>query len=102
MVSEQCDCLKTHFWAAFNKRITGLGAGEGAGGSTPKHREVEVPPEWLIPLRELAMKQRVGHGSTAEVFRAAWRGTDVAVKRVAPDARNSRRKSAMDGGRAAE
>eukprot|EP00930_Biecheleria_cincta_P041917 TRINITY_DN2881_c0_g1_i1.p1 TRINITY_DN2881_c0_g1~~TRINITY_DN2881_c0_g1_i1.p1 ORF type:complete len:519 (+),score=86.37 TRINITY_DN2881_c0_g1_i1:24-1559(+) len=37
---------------------------------------------WEIDSRELEMLERVGVGATAEVYRAEWHGTDVAVKKM--------------------
>lgn len=31
------------------------------------------------------MQEKIGQGSTAEIYRAIWRGLDVAVKCIAPD-----------------
>ena len=35
-----------------------------------------------ICLEELRLEELLGTGSTAEVYRAAWHGTDVAVKKL--------------------
>jgi serine/threonine protein kinase len=43
---------------------------------------VDVPAEWAIPRQELNLVRRIGFGATSEVWRANWRGTDVAVKQV--------------------
>ncbi|CAI5993961.1 unnamed protein product [Closterium sp. NIES-64] len=53
---------------------------------------VPVPPvaaqavlgseQWTIDFNELRLGIRVGIGSFGEVFRAVWRGTEVAVKRL--------------------
>eukprot|EP00747_Dinoflagellata_sp_TGD_P165726 gnl/TRDRNA2_/TRDRNA2_187440_c0_seq1.p1 gnl/TRDRNA2_/TRDRNA2_187440_c0~~gnl/TRDRNA2_/TRDRNA2_187440_c0_seq1.p1 ORF type:complete len:389 (-),score=62.53 gnl/TRDRNA2_/TRDRNA2_187440_c0_seq1:104-1138(-) len=37
---------------------------------------------WKVALSELQLGDRIGVGTTAEVFRASWNGTDVAVKRL--------------------
>jgi len=37
---------------------------------------------WEVDPAELALGELLGSGSTAEVFRASWHGTDVAVKRL--------------------
>lgn len=38
--------------------------------------------EWVIQGDELELGRRIGSGSFGEVFRAQWRHTDVAVKRL--------------------
>jgi len=38
--------------------------------------------EWEVDLGELSFKNLVGTGTTAEVYRASWHGTDVAVKQL--------------------
>ena len=38
--------------------------------------------EWVIQSSEIELGRRIGSGSFGEVFRAQWRHTDVAVKRV--------------------
>lgn len=38
--------------------------------------------EWLISWDEIELGRRIGAGSYGEVFRAQWRHTDVAVKRL--------------------
>lgn len=38
--------------------------------------------EWLIAWDEIELGRRIGAGSYGEVFRAQWRHTDVAVKRI--------------------
>ncbi|KAK9808194.1 hypothetical protein WJX73_007130 [Symbiochloris irregularis] len=38
--------------------------------------------EWEIPVEELELGPRIGIGSYGEVYRAVWRHTDVAVKRL--------------------
>ncbi|CAI7768928.1 unnamed protein product [Closterium sp. NIES-53] len=38
--------------------------------------------QWTIDFNELRLGIRVGIGSFGEVFRAVWRGTEVAVKRL--------------------
>jgi hypothetical protein len=37
---------------------------------------------WLIPAAELSMEQEIGRGASGIVFKAKWRGTPVAVKRI--------------------
>jgi hypothetical protein len=44
----------------------------------PGHRPVLVKP--LIPWSEVQLKEEIGSGATASVYRAMWRGTYVAVK----------------------
>lgn len=38
--------------------------------------------EWLIAWDEIELGRRIGAGSYGEVFRAQWRHTDVAVKKI--------------------
>jgi len=37
---------------------------------------------WEVDMSELKLRDRIGAGTTAEVFRASWHGTDVAVKQL--------------------
>lgn len=48
---------------------------------TSPHQQQEGA-EWLIPWDEIELGRRIGAGSFGEVFRAQWRHTDVAVKRI--------------------
>ncbi|GJP48177.1 hypothetical protein CLOM_g7451 [Closterium sp. NIES-68] len=43
---------------------------------------VVASEQWAIDFNELRLGIRVGIGSFGEVFRAVWRGTEVAVKRL--------------------
>lgn len=38
--------------------------------------------EWEVDPAELRLEEMVGSGTTAEVFRGSWHGTDVAVKKL--------------------
>jgi len=38
--------------------------------------------EWEVDSAELQLEELVGSGTTAEVFRGSWHGTDVAVKKL--------------------
>lgn len=59
-------------------------------GRTPaREPSIGAPPaaapviaEWEVEPSELRFEEMLGTGSTAEVFRASWHGTDVAVKRL--------------------
>lgn len=58
-------------------------------GALPGHLEHAPPqalpealPEWEVDHTELRLEELLGTGSTAEVYRAAWHGTDVAVKKL--------------------
>lgn len=44
--------------------------------------QIEQTAEWIIPFDELEFGRKLGVGSYGEVFRAQWRCTDVAVKRM--------------------
>lgn len=45
--------------------------------------DAEAPnAEWEVDLSELQLGPSIGTGSTAEVHRGSWHGTDVAVKRL--------------------
>lgn len=41
-----------------------------------------VGSDWEVDPSELRLEELVGSGSTAEVYRASWHGTDVAVKKL--------------------
>ena len=43
---------------------------------------VQDSAEWLIPWDEIELGRCIGAGSYGEVFRAQWKHTDVAVKRI--------------------
>ncbi len=43
-------------------------------------RNRTIREEWQINIEELEMSSKIGAGGFGEVFRAVWRGTDVAVK----------------------
>jgi len=38
--------------------------------------------DWEVDAAELRLEEMVGSGTTAEVFRGSWHGTDVAVKKL--------------------
>ncbi|KAK2994027.1 hypothetical protein RJ640_018784 [Escallonia rubra] len=40
---------------------------------------------WYIEPHEIELHEKVGQGSTAEIYRATWRGLEVAVKCIYPD-----------------
>ncbi|KAH7523864.1 hypothetical protein FEM48_Zijuj06G0057200 [Ziziphus jujuba var. spinosa] len=40
---------------------------------------------WYIAQDEIEFKEKIGHGSTAEIYKGTWRGLDVAVKCIRPD-----------------
>ncbi|XP_031391503.1 serine/threonine-protein kinase STY46-like [Punica granatum] len=40
---------------------------------------------WSIDPLEIEMKDQIGRGSTADIYRATWRGLDVAVKYMSPE-----------------
>ncbi|CAI5969469.1 unnamed protein product [Closterium sp. NIES-65] len=63
----------------------GAGAGSGwvgPGAAAGAVQQLSLLPqqEWTIEFSELRLGIRVGVGSFGEVFRAVWRGTEVAVK----------------------
>lgn len=43
---------------------------------------LESGSEWVIQSTEIELGRRIGSGSFGEVFRAQWRHTNVAVKRL--------------------
>lgn len=60
---------------------------EHRAGSSESIRHVELtgamePDEWEIEADELELGPRIGIGSFGEVYRATWRHTDVAVKKI--------------------
>ncbi|PON71748.1 Serine/threonine protein kinase [Parasponia andersonii] len=40
---------------------------------------------WYIAPDEIELQERIGQGSTANIHRGTWRGSDVAVKCIKPD-----------------
>ncbi|XP_055960683.1 serine/threonine-protein kinase STY8-like [Mercurialis annua] len=40
---------------------------------------------WYIDHCEIEVQEKIGQGSTAEIYKAVWRGLDVAVKCINPD-----------------
>ncbi|KAL9400022.1 hypothetical protein Peur_008983 [Populus x canadensis] len=40
---------------------------------------------WYIESHEIEFQEKIGQGSTADIYRAIWRGFDVAVKCMFPD-----------------
>ncbi|KAF8401062.1 hypothetical protein HHK36_014365 [Tetracentron sinense] len=40
---------------------------------------------WYIKPHEIELREQVGQGSTADIYRGSWRGLDVAVKCLCPD-----------------
>lgn len=36
-------------------------------------------------MKQIEFKEKIGHGSTAEIYKGTWRGLDVAVKCIRPD-----------------
>ncbi|KAF9680964.1 hypothetical protein SADUNF_Sadunf06G0176300 [Salix dunnii] len=40
---------------------------------------------WYIESHEIEFQEKIGQGSTADIYRAIWRGFDVAVKCIFPD-----------------
>ncbi|CAI5465269.1 unnamed protein product [Closterium sp. Yama58-4] len=54
--------------------------GPGAAAGVVQQLSLLPQQEWTIEFSELRLGIRVGVGSFGEVFRAVWRGTEVAVK----------------------
>ncbi|KAJ7966376.1 Serine/Threonine kinase family protein [Quillaja saponaria] len=40
---------------------------------------------WYIDPPEIELEEKIGQGSTADIYRGTWRGLDVAVKCISPD-----------------
>nr|CAD1826159.1 unnamed protein product [Ananas comosus var. bracteatus] len=40
---------------------------------------------WFVEPDEIEFHEVIGHGTTADIYRATWRGLDVAVKWIYPD-----------------
>ncbi|KAF8033920.1 hypothetical protein BT93_C0258 [Corymbia citriodora subsp. variegata] len=40
---------------------------------------------WYIEPHEIELREKIARGTTAEIYRATWRGLDVAVKCIFPD-----------------
>lgn len=40
---------------------------------------------WYIDPKEIDLQEKIGQGTTANIYRAIWRGLDVAVKCIYPD-----------------
>lgn len=56
-------------------------------GPPPRQVNLAAPAaennnDWEVDPAELRLEEMLGTGSTAEVFRGSWHGTDVAVKRL--------------------
>ncbi|CAI5505345.1 unnamed protein product, partial [Closterium sp. Naga37s-1] len=69
--------------AAVGGARAGAGGGwVGPGAAAGAVQQLSLLPqqEWTIEFSELRLGIRVGVGSFGEVFRAVWRGTEVAVK----------------------
>ena len=58
----------------------------GPASSRPEHQPEPEPdvPQGTIPEEEIEFRGRLGEGACGEVFRAKWRGSDVAVKCMLP------------------
>lgn len=50
--------------------------------SQPSEPVGQFKSEWEVDHTELRLEELLGTGSTAEVYRASWHGTDVAVKKL--------------------
>eukprot|EP00929_Paragymnodinium_shiwhaense_P005613 TRINITY_DN10783_c0_g1_i1.p1 TRINITY_DN10783_c0_g1~~TRINITY_DN10783_c0_g1_i1.p1 ORF type:complete len:1353 (-),score=306.32 TRINITY_DN10783_c0_g1_i1:128-4186(-) len=61
------------------------GQGAGVVASKPPQRESGVggmSAEWELEPQDVTLEEMIGSGSTADVYRGALHGTDVAVKRL--------------------
>jgi hypothetical protein len=70
--------------AAAGRGLSGLtdgGASVSPGSSVSRGGGAALDEAWEIDAADLQLGPRIGIGSFAEVFRAQWRQTDVAVKR---------------------
>lgn len=68
----------------------------GKGPLVPRHPVAQKPPpeyvppegndcghaEWLVDTADFQLEELIGTGTTAEVFRGTWHGTEVAVKKL--------------------
>uniref|UniRef100_A0A0D9XE85 Protein kinase domain-containing protein n=1 Tax=Leersia perrieri TaxID=77586 RepID=A0A0D9XE85_9ORYZ len=48
-------------------------------------RDLAVRNGWCVDPDEIELHESIGQGSTADVYRATWRGIDVAVKWMRPE-----------------
>lgn len=48
----------------------------------------DLDPSAILDATELTMRERIGRGSFGDVYRAYWRHTEVAVKKI-PDLNDS-------------
>lgn len=57
---------------------------------------LKKPPPWAVPHSEILLIERIGIGSFGDVYRAAWRGRQVAVKKLRVDSANSAPERALE------
>jgi serine/threonine protein kinase len=71
--------------ASSDSRSTGTGTRSGTESrdrSASKRSILPKEQDWEIPYFELKGLTRIGSGAFGEVFRARWKGVDVAVKKI--------------------
>ncbi|KAK3436050.1 hypothetical protein EUGRSUZ_C00708 [Eucalyptus grandis] len=62
-----------------------------AGTLVQPHSDISVVVDqaringWYIEPHEIELREKIARGTTAEIYRATWRGLDVAVKCIFPD-----------------
>lgn len=88
MVAAVSDSAAHHAQRAFEPLMVvggdGSVVGEGSARLSSLVKRV-FTRQHIINFAELQLRGRVGQGGYGEVFRATWRGTEVAVKKLRPD-----------------